>query len=280
MWRALRGEFYLLTHRRAVRWAILLVALVPLLQIFTSLLILRAEAAADGKPFADLAGWNFWPRLAHGSRAGMYFVELLVIGLVAGGLPREISLGVVRDPLTRGIARSSLILARLLSSLFLALLLYGVVVVVAWGMSALLFDPGAIMDDGFIMLEEAEISGPVTQALLHAIPSLLALAGLATLLGVLFRRGVLAAGCGIGLILLVGAVHEALGSAAPWLFLDTLAGLGPDSFLEQAAGFAEGYSNFYAESFDTVVAAGWVAPLPALALTIVGAWWAFRRRPV
>ena len=109
-------------------------------------------------------------------------------------------------------------------------------------------------------------------------PAILALGAFAVALSVAFRKGVVAVGVGLGIVLSARILHEPLGESAPWFFADTLAGLGPDSFLEQAAGFSLGLSNYYPESFDAVVAKGWYAPLPTLAAFIIAALLLFRRR--
>jgi len=144
--------------------------------------------------------------------------------------------------------------------------------------SAALFDGGPILDEGDIIFDEIDVKEPIQLALLHGVPAILALGAFAVALSVAFRKGVVAVGVGLGIVLSARILHEPLGESAPWFFADTLAGLGPDSFLEQAAGFSLGLSNYYPESFDAVVAKGWYAPLPTLAAFIIAALLLFRRR--
>ncbi|MCH2101302.1 MAG: hypothetical protein MK209_05220 [Planctomycetes bacterium] len=276
--RALRGELYLLTRRSSVRRAHLLVVVVAILHVMGSMWVLQVEAGLEGIPADELAAWNFWPRLAAGARAAMYFVELLVLALIAGSFPREIAGGVTRDPATRRISRRALLGARAIGALLLSFSLYGTAVLAAAFPSYLLFDRGPVMEDGDILLEELEILEPVVMALVHGLPSVLALGAFACLLSVAFHRGVVASGVGLGMVLATGIFHEAFGDAAPLWFADTLAGFGPDSFLEQAAGFSQGLLNFYPESFNAVVDTGWWSPLPALVLSVYAALFIFHRR--
>ncbi len=277
-WRAFRGELYLLRSRRSIRRAHLLVAVVAILHVVGSFFLLKAQAGMEGVEPADLAGWNFWPRIAAGARAAMYFVEVVVLALIAGSFPTEIAGGVVRDPLVRRISRPALTLARSFAALILPLTLYATAVAFAWMTSAALFDPGPILDEGDIILDEIDVKEPVQLALLHGLPAIFALGAFAVALSVAFRKGVVAVGVGLGLVLSARILHEPLGEKAPWFFADTLAGLGPDSFLEQAAGFALGFGNYYPESFNDVVDKGWYAPLPTLAAFIIAALILFRRR--
>lgn len=276
--RALRGEFYLLTHRSSIRRAHLLVAVVAILHVVGSMWMLQVEASLQGVRVDELAASNFWPRLAAGTRAAMYFVELLVLALIAGSFPREIASGVARDPATRRISRGALIGARSLGALLLPFSLYITAVLGAALPSWFLFDRGPVVEDGDILLDEAEILEPVMMALVHGLPAALALGAFACLLSVAFHRGVVASGVGLGVVLATGIFHEAMGDAAPLWFADTLAGFGPDSFLEQAAGFSQGMLNYYPESFNAVVETGWWAPLYALVISVCAAILVFRRR--
>lgn len=276
--RALRGELFLLTYRSSIRRAHLLVAVVAVLHVLGSMWMLRLEAGLQDVRPEDLAAWNFWPRLAEGTRAAMYFVELLVLALVAGSFPREIAAGVVRDPVTRQISRPALMGARVVGALLLPASLYLTAILGALLPTWLLFDRGPVVEDGDILLDEVEILEPVVHALVHGLPAVLALGAFACLLSVVFQRGVVATGVGLGVVLATGVFHEALGDAAPLWFADTLAGFGPDSFLEQAAGFSQGLLNYYPESFNAVVTAGWWAPWPALALAAYLGLLVFRRR--
>jgi len=277
--RAFRGELYLYTHRRSVRRAHLLVAIVAIVHVLGWMLILKGQASVDDLAPELVEGWNFWPRFAASCRAALYLVELLVIALVAGSFPSEIKHGVTRDPVTRGISRGAYAAARGCSAVLLPASLYVVAVVCSAMTAWIFFDAGPLLDqDGTVHMDEAAIMQPVVLAVLHGLPAMLALSGFACLLSVVFQRGVVAAAAGVGVLLGTDMFHEALGDAAPLWFADTLPGFGPDSFLEQAAGFARGLQNYYPESFDAVVATGWWAPLPVFVLSFYVTILVFRRR--
>ncbi len=120
--RALRGELFLLRSRRSIRRAHIMVALVAVLHVIGSYFILQAQAGVDDLKPEDIAGWNFWPRVAASSKAAMYFVEVVVLALIAGSFPSEISGGVARDPLVRRISRPALTVARSLAAMILPLM--------------------------------------------------------------------------------------------------------------------------------------------------------------
>jgi len=277
-WRAFKGELYLLRCRRSVRRAHILVLLVAVFHVIGSYFLLQAQAGVQDINPEDMAGWNFWPRLAASARAAMYFVEVVVLALIAGSFPAEISDGVVRDPMVRRISRVALTFARLVSAMILPLTLYGVAIAGSWLTAAAFFDPGPILEEGDILLDEADVKEPILLALAHGLPPIFALGAFAVALSVAFRKGVVAVGVGLGFLLSARILQEPLGAKAPWFFADTLAGMGPDSFLEQAAGFSLGFGNYYPESFNDIVDLGWYASLPSLAAFMIAAVLLFRRR--
>lgn len=278
--RALAGEWYLLTRRKGMRWAILLVAIAGFGRVAAGYFFFHLQESAGGGGMADHAAWNFWPQFALGTRAAMFLAELMLLGWVASSLPREIASGAARDPLTRKISRSAFMSARVLFGFGAALVLWFTAFGVAWLSAHAFFDPGDIMEGGDMYLEQAEVRGPVYASVLHALPPLLALGALATFLSAFCRRSVLAAGAGLICILLPGIFHDSLGTFAPWIFADTLGGFGEDSFLVESAGFASAIAQAYPADFDAIVKVGWIAPWPALLVFGLFSLLAFRKRPL
>lgn len=280
--RALRGELYLLRKRRTVRWMHLGVFFMAALFVAGSRLKLGLlhEVGAGGPE--NVGAWNFWPQFGEGVRAGMFLVEIAILLLLAGGLPREIRSGAIRDPLSRGISRSAYTSARCFIGLILPLTLYAFVLCGAALSAALFFDAGEIMEDGEVLLsiQEDKVAHHLYRSMLHAVAPLLALGLFSVWMSTAFRTGVAAVGVGLGVMLAPTLLQSVLGDRAPWLFTDLLPALGPDSFLERTAGFAAGFSDAYPLEFDEVVKLGWITPWPALLLAGVCAILMFRRKPV
>ena len=282
LWRSLRGELYLLRHRRSVRWMHIGVFALAALYVVGSRIKLELVHAAGGGGFGEIGAWNFWPQFGDGTRAGLFLVEIATLIFLAGGLPREIASGAVRDPLARGISRSAFTLARCLVAVLLPLTLFACAIAGAAASAALLFDAGDIMVGGDVIfsIEEEGINLLLYKAMAHAILPLLALAMFSVLMSTTFRHGVAGVGVGLAVMLAPSLLHETMGEKAPWLFADVLPAMGPDSFLKEAVDRAAGFSDAYPYSFEEIVDIGWLSPWPALALSLVFALLMFRRKQV
>ncbi len=268
--RALHGEIYLWTRKRSWLLALLGCAALGAGRVLLGRLLTSPTDAA----------WNFWPQFAAGARTGFFLAELMTVVLFASALPREIAAGAARDPLVRGLSRAAFMAARACIGLLLPLSLVAGALVGAGGAAALCFDAGDIVEDGEVLLSVADehLVGHLGGAIVHGLPPLLALSAVALALSVLCRHAVVAVGAGLGLVLLPLFLHDTLGAAAPWLFPDTLAGLGADSYLDRIAQFARGYVSAFPETFDATIRTGWIAPWPALILGWALALLLFRRR--
>jgi len=281
-WRAFRGELYLLRKRRTVRWMHIGVFLVAALFVAGARLKLGLLHAAGAGGPDQVGAWNYWPQFGEGTRAGMFLVEIAILLLLAGGLPREIRSGAIRDPLSRRISRTAYTSARCLIGLILPLTLYLFVLLGAALSASIFFDAGDIMEDGEVLLSivDDQVAHHLYRSMLHAVPPLLALGLFSVWMSTAFRTGVAAVGVGLGVILAPTLLQDVLGDYAPWLFTDLLPALGPDSYLERTAGFAAGFSDAYPYEFDEVVKLGWLTPWPAFFLAGTFAILMFRRKPV
>lgn len=278
--RALGGELYLWSAKSSVRWAHLGVAALAAGTVLWGRALLGLRQGLGGGGPGEAAAWNFWPQFTDGARVGSFLVEVLVLILIGGALPREIGLGAARDPLVRGISRPAFVAARACIAVLLPLTLAVCAIGAAAGTAALLFDAGDIVEDGDVLLEAAELDGHVLRALVHGLPPLLALAAVALAFSTVGRHAVVAVGAGLLLVLAPRFLHEASGVAAPWIFPNFLSGLGVDSYLAHVATWAQGYSDAMPMTFDAVVAAGWIAPWPATVLAWAAAMLCFARRAV
>lgn len=282
LWRSLRGELYLLRHRRSVLWMHVGVFLLAALYVAGARIKLEIVKAAGGGGIGEVAAWNFWPQFGDGTRAGLFLVEIATLIFLAGGLPREISSGAVRDPLARRISRSAFAVSRCVVAIILPLTLFVCAIAGSAGCSALLFDAGDIMSGGEVLfgIEEEGIDLLLYKSMAHAILPLLALAMFSVWMSTAFRHGVAGVGVGLAVMLAPSLLHETMGEKAPWLFSDVLPAMGQDSFLKEANERAAGNADAYPYSFDEIVQIGWISPLPAVALSLVFALLMFRRKQV
>lgn len=276
--RAFRAEVYVFSHRRPMRWAHVAVFALAFLYAVANRLLLGIQYGSEGS-FGVAGEWNFWPQFVGAVRGACFLVELLIAVLIASTLPREISIGAVRDPLSRRLSRPALLSAKATVTLILPLTLYLCAVLGAALGAGLLFEAGDSMEDGMVRFDAQEDIIPVVKmALWHAVLPLLALSICALACSTLLQRTTSAVGAALAFLFVPMMFGGLLGDRAPWLFSDLLPAFGPDSFLQVAARWAAGYNDAYPTSYDAVVEIGWISPLPVLLLAFGVALLRFRRR--
>lgn len=275
--RAFHGEIYTTLHRRGVQLAHLAVCLVAALQVGVARLRLGLQHAQGGPAPGESVAWNAWARFAEGSRIGLLVAELLTIVLLANTLPREAEWGVVRDPLARRISRGMLILAKVSVALLLPLSLALAAVAGAWFSSHGLFEAGPAIEDGWLLVQEEEIVLELRLALFHGIASLMALGVFAILISSRLVGVASAITAALTLVLFAALFKSGRGTWSDHLFTSTLPGLGPLSFLKEAAKYAEGASDAMRPG-DGIPLSSWWTPFPQAGIAIAASLLFFRRR--
>ena len=278
--RALAGELYLFSHRRSIRIAHIAVFVLAVVFAAVNLGLLTATAEMNNVKLAELPAYNFWPQWAATTHTTMYFVELLVVMLVAGALPHEIMSAATRDPLSRRISRTSFILARTVVAFILPLTLYACALIGSALMSAILFDAGDIMDGQEVLfsISEVGVDTALFKAMRHAVLPLITLGVMASTCGAIFKRSVLAVGASFILIISPTMFYSDFKDQMPYYFADFLPAFGADSFLNQVALFSAGDSTAFSENYEEMANIGWLSPLPYLALSAIFSVLFFRRK--
>ncbi|MFT7517293.1 MAG: hypothetical protein ACI84O_001083 [Myxococcota bacterium] len=278
--RALAGEFYLFSRRRSIRVMHAVIFALACLIVLINYSSISAFAAMNNMPLSDVASFNFWPQWASATHITLYLVELSVILLIAGSMPHEIMTASIRDPLTRRISRSSLVLARAVVAMVIPLSLYACALLGAAFMSSILFDAGDILEEGELLMsiETDGVASALYRSMWHAVLPLLTLGVVAAACGAIFKRGVVAVGACLVMVLIPTMLYDNFASIMPYYFADFLPAFGPDSFLDRTAQFAAGYSDAYPYEYDEVANIGWLSPLPLLCVAIIMTIVSFRRR--
>lgn len=280
MRRAIAGEFYLFSHRRSIRVMHVMVFLLACLLVVFNRGSVSAFAELNELALEEVSSYNFWPQWALATHTTLYLVELSIILLIAGALPHEISSASIRDPLSRRISRTSLILARAVVAVVIPLSLYACALLGAALMSSILFDAGDIVEEGQVIMSIVDdgVASALYKSMLHAVLPLVTLGVFASACGAIFQRSVLAVGVCFMMVLVPTMLHENFSELMPYYFADFLPAFGPDSFLERTASYSQGLSDAYPYSYDEIASIGWLSPLPLLVLAVIFSVAAFRRR--
>lgn len=278
--RALRGELYLFSRRRSIFRLHLGVFFFSALLVVVNYLNLQAFALANDSQLIQLSGNNFWPQWSSALYTSLYLVELAVVLILSGMLPHEVSIGAVRDTISRQLSRTNFMLARILLSAILPLSLYFFAALGAASVSYSLFDPGDIMEDGEVLLSfyDDGVGAALFQSVIHGILPLMTLGVVATACGAFFKRQVLALGVCLIFVLLPTMLKESFGELLPYYFSDFLPAFGPDSFLSRSSQFSAGFSDAYPYEYDQIARIGWWSSLPYLFCAIIVGCLSFKKR--
>ncbi len=278
--RALAGELYLFSHRRSIRIAHLAVFLLSCVLVVINLGLVTAAAELKGAELIEMSAYNFWPQWSAATHTCMYLVELLVVLQIAGALPHEVASAATRDPLSRRISRTSLIMARSTVAVLLPLTLFACALIGSALTAAWLFDAGDIIEGNQVLVSVADLGldKALYKSMLHAVLPLITLSVIASACGAIFKRAVLSVGVCFVMVMSPTMFYSDFKEQLPYYFADFLPAFGPDSFLNQTAQFSAGDSTFFSVEYEEMAAIGWVSPLPYLAAAVLLSILFFRKR--
>ena len=170
---ALRLEMFLARYSLAARITVLAPALVCLarfLLVWLNQAGQQARAGLIGASDFELAqAQNAYGHFVDGVNTGLAILALLLVATAAHDLSGERDVGSIRHVLIRRAGRTSIVLAKLLRLHVLGLLALALLGLCAWAGSALFWDFGPVVEDGFELISENEIRYEIRLGLLMAV---------------------------------------------------------------------------------------------------------------
>ncbi len=274
---ALRLELFLSRHSLAAKVVVLLPALVCLARLLLVRLNQAGEQARAGLIGADAfelaQAQNAYGHFVDGANTGLAILALLLATVAAWDFSNERDVGSIRHVLIRRASRSDIVLAKLLRLHLLgvfALLLLGLG---AWGGSALLWDYGPVVEDGFELISEPEILREIHLGLLMAVLPLPAVICFGMLVSLAAQSATQAVTMALGATLAMDVFKSLLGERAWYLYANFHPSLLDQSYLREVSRLVRGFSDVLVEErffvFNTWIPALWVVLLVAAALLVV-----------
>ena len=241
---ALRAENFVAWRSVSVRFVVLAPAFVVVLQYFLVRLGEAGRAARDNllgsTSFDEIVAGNAYGHYVDGLSTGPTMLGLLLVAQAAYSFSYERDVGVLRHLLIRRLSRSSLVIAKLLHLHLLALLSLLLLLLVASTLSGMLWEYGAIVEDGFELISEQEIRTEIAIGLRLALIPLPAAIAFGLLVSVCAQSATQAVTAALGITLAIDIFKTLLGDFAYYLYASFQPSLLDQSYLQDVSRIVRG----------------------------------------
>ena len=145
-------------------------------------------------------------------------------------------------------------------------------------MSGMLWEYGAIVEDGFELISEQEIHEEIWLGLRLALVPLPAAIAFGLLISVSSQSATQAVTAALGITLAIDIFKGLLGDMSNYLYASFQPSLIDQSYLQSVSRIVRGYSDILID--DSVLQLNMWVPFPALALFFAASLWIVQRRKI
>lgn len=265
---AIRSELFVALRTFASKLIVLAPALLAAAQLLLVKLTEAGQQARDsllgGSSFEDSIANNAYGFFVDGLSTGMTMLGLLLVAQGAYSFSYEREIGSIRHTLIRRVSRSSALSAKLIHLHLLALLSALLLLVTCYLLSGLLWEYGAIVEDGFELISEQEIQEEIWLGIHLALTPLPAAIAFGLLVSVSAQSATQAVTTALGITLAIDIFKGLLGDVANYLYASFQPSLIDQSYLQSVSRIVRGYSDVLID--DSVLQLNMWVPFPALIL--------------
>ena len=237
----------------------------------------QARASLIGADeFALAQAQNAYGQFVDGVNTGLTILALLLAAAAAYDFSSERDIGSIRHVLIRRAGRASIVLAKLLRLHILGLLSLGLLGLAAWAGSALIWDFGPVVEDGFELISEQEILYEIHLGLLMAVVPLPAVIGFGVLVSVAAQSATQAVTVALGATLAMDIFKALLGERAWYLYATFHPSVLDQSYLREVSRLVRGFSDVLVED-RFFIYNGWI-PLVSVVVFVAAALLLVSRR--
>ena len=263
-----------------------LIVTAPALVAATQLILVKLTEAGQQTRDSILGGSSFEQSVANnaygffvdGLTTGLTMLGLLLVAQGAYSFSYDRDVGSIRHLLIRRVSRSSVLTAKLIHLHLLALLSVLLLLTTSYLLSGMLWEYGAIVEDGFELISEQEIREEIGLGLRLALVPLPAAIAFGLLISVSTQSATQAVTTALGITLAVDIFKGLLGDMANYLYASFQPSLIDQSYLQSVSRIVRGYSDVLID--DSVLQLNMWVPFPALALFFAAALWIVQRRKI
>lgn len=276
---ALKAELYVMQRSTSVRLILLLPAVIVLIRAIVVKLSETGQEARDtllGQADIASSSDNAWGPLVDSFSTGLTLLSLALIAYAAWTFANDRDTGALRHVLIRRVSRTGFVLAKLLAVLLLALATLGLMSAAIGIITAMLWNFGPVVEDGYELISNEEIRAEVALGLRLAIIPLPAALAFGLLVSVLAQSATQAVTGALGITLAMDIFKGMLGERASYLYASFQPSLIDQSYLHDVSRLVRGYSDVMIDN-RVLQLNEWV-PIPEALLFIVLALVIVRRK--
>lgn len=276
----LKAELFVTLRSTSARLVLILPALIVIVRAIVVKLSETGQEARDallgqGSGIASSSN-NAWGPLVDSFSTGLTLLSLSMVAYAAWTFANDRDTGALRHVLIRRVSRMGLVMAKLLTVFLLALATLGLMSAAIGVITAMLWDFGPVVEDGYELISSEEIRAEVALGLRLAILPLPAALAFGLLVSVLAQSATQAVTSALGITLAMDIFKGVLGERASYLYASFQPSLIDQSYLQDVGRLVRGYSDVMIDN-RVLQLNEWV-PIPEMLLFIVLALVVVRRK--
>ena len=279
---AIKSEIFVALRTFASKLIVAAPALVAAAQLLLVKLTETGQQARDsllgGSSFEQSVANNAYGFFVDGLTTGLTMLGLLLVAQGAYSFSYDRDIGSIRHLLIRRVSRSSVLTAKLIHLHLLALLSVLLLLTTSYLLSGMLWEYGAIVEDGFELISEQEIREEIGLGLRLALVPLPAAIAFGLLISVSAQSATQAVTTALGITLAIDIFKGLLGDMAHYLYASFQPSLIDQSYLQSVSRIVRGYSDVLID--DSVLQLNMWVPFPALILFFAAGLWIVQRRKI
>ena len=279
---AIKSELFVALRTFASKLIVAAPALVAAAQLMLVKLTEAGQQARDTllgeSGFEQSVANNAYGFFVDGLTTGLTMLGLLLVAQSAYSFSYDSDIGSIRHILIRRVSRGSVLTAKLIHLHLLALLSMLLLLITSYAMSGMLWEYGAIVEDGFELISEQEIHEEIWLGLRLALVPLPAAIAFGLLISVSSQSATQAVTAALGITLAIDIFKGLLGDMSNYLYASFQPSLIDQSYLQSVSRIVRGYSDILID--DSVLQLNMWVPFPALALFFAASLWIVQRRKI
>ena len=279
---AIKSELFVALRTFASKLIVAAPALVAAAQLMLVKLTEAGQQARDTllgeSGFEQSVANNAYGFFVDALTTGLTMLGLLLVAQSAYSFRYDSDIGSIRHILIRRVSRGSVLTAKLIHLHLLALLSALLLLITSYAMSGMLWEYGAIVEDGFELISEQEIHEEIWLGLRLALVPLPAAIAFGLLISVSSQSATQAVTAALGITLAIDIFKGLLGDMSNYLYASFQPSLIDQSYLQSVSRIVRGYSDILID--DSVLQLNMWVPFPALALFFAASLWIVQRRKI